>query len=308
VKRPIVVTGSHRSGTTWTGRMLALASGVGYMHEPLNPARLPSWSDPPTRYWYVYVTRQNEHLYRPTFERFLTFRYPYAKNLRHLKGAKAAGRYAQDALAAARYRLAQPRPLVKDPFVLFSTPWIADRFDAQIVVMIRHPAAFASSLKKLNWQFKFKTVLQQDLLLRDHLEPWVDEMTWQRDNDVDIVDQAILLWNVLHDHIRKLRASHDDWFFVRHEDLAADPLAGFAALYRGLGLELGERQRDAIAAHSTGENVKDVPTWRHGSVKRDSRAATKTWLQRLSPEEIARIRRGTDPIALDFYDDADWAA
>ena len=35
--RPILVTGAHRSGTTWVGKMLALAPGVAYVHEPFNP-------------------------------------------------------------------------------------------------------------------------------------------------------------------------------------------------------------------------------------------------------------------------------
>ena len=33
---PILVTGSHRSGTTWAGQMLATAPGIGYIHEPFN--------------------------------------------------------------------------------------------------------------------------------------------------------------------------------------------------------------------------------------------------------------------------------
>jgi hypothetical protein len=32
--RPILVTGSPRSGTTFVGRMLALSPGVHYIHEP----------------------------------------------------------------------------------------------------------------------------------------------------------------------------------------------------------------------------------------------------------------------------------
>ena len=34
---PILVTGAHRSGTTWVGKMLALAPGIGYVHEPFSP-------------------------------------------------------------------------------------------------------------------------------------------------------------------------------------------------------------------------------------------------------------------------------
>jgi len=36
-KSPILVTGMHRSGTTWVGRMLAASREAVYFHEPLNP-------------------------------------------------------------------------------------------------------------------------------------------------------------------------------------------------------------------------------------------------------------------------------
>jgi hypothetical protein len=37
VKKPILVTGSHRSGTTWAGQMVAAAPHTAYIHKPLNP-------------------------------------------------------------------------------------------------------------------------------------------------------------------------------------------------------------------------------------------------------------------------------
>ncbi|HUH21151.1 MAG TPA: hypothetical protein VLZ09_04715, partial [Gaiellaceae bacterium] len=58
-KRPILVTGAHRSGTTWVGKMLALAPGVGYVHEPFNPRFSAGRFD---RYFTV-VTRENEARY-----------------------------------------------------------------------------------------------------------------------------------------------------------------------------------------------------------------------------------------------------
>ena len=34
--RPILVTGSHRSGSTWLGQMIGASDAVGYIHEPFN--------------------------------------------------------------------------------------------------------------------------------------------------------------------------------------------------------------------------------------------------------------------------------
>ena len=35
-KKPLLLTGSHRSGSTWVGIIMAASPSVGYIHEPLN--------------------------------------------------------------------------------------------------------------------------------------------------------------------------------------------------------------------------------------------------------------------------------
>ncbi|HET7483187.1 MAG TPA: sulfotransferase family protein, partial [Actinomycetota bacterium] len=65
---PIVVTGSHRSGTTWVGRIMALSRGTGYIHEPLNPSRRPGWGAGRVPYWYLYVCSENAARWRPVFD------------------------------------------------------------------------------------------------------------------------------------------------------------------------------------------------------------------------------------------------
>ena len=75
---PILVTGAHRSGTTWVGKMLALAPGVAYLHEPFNPRFSAGRFD---RYFIV-VTSENEDRYAPELERVLELRYDLAARLR----------------------------------------------------------------------------------------------------------------------------------------------------------------------------------------------------------------------------------
>jgi hypothetical protein len=198
-------------------------------------------------------------------------------------------------------RVRKPRPLFKDPFALFSSEWLERRYGAQIVIMIRRPVAFIGSIKRLNWQFKFKTVLAQELLMRDWLAPFEEDMRRCRDTDVDVIEQGIVLWNALHHVISEFRERHPEWSFVRHEDLSLDPGSGFEKLYRTLGLSWSDAVAEEVAAYSSADNRKDVPTWRHGSVKRDSRAAGETWKSRLTSEEVERIRIGTERIATRFY-------
>ena len=305
--RPILVTGSHRSGTTWVGRMLCLSKQAAYIHEPFNPNRRPGWSGNRIPCWFLYVNDHNEAHYRPVVEDVLAFRYPVALNARELKGPKQLGMFGLDVQRAVIYRLGRRRPLLKDPIALFSAEWLAGTFDMDVVVMIRHPAAFVGSLKKLNWQFRFRGWLQQEALLRDWLHPFERQMRNYWNHPPDIVDQGILMWNAMHHVIREYRRRHTSWKFVRHEDLSAAPVDGFADLYSSFRLRFDGGVEERLAEFSEAGNPAEVAPWRRRAIKRDSVAATRTWGERLTVEEIERVRRGTAEVASSFYSDDDWS-
>jgi hypothetical protein len=67
-------------------------------------------------------------------------------------------------------------PLIKDPIALFAAEWLADVFGVRVVVLIRHPAAFAASLKRLNWTHPFGDFLAQPLFMRDLLAPFEEDI------------------------------------------------------------------------------------------------------------------------------------
>ena len=69
--KPILVTGTHRSGTTWTARMLAAAPELGYIWEPFNPLQRPGICAAPFGHWFTYVTRSNEAQYLDPLRRTL---------------------------------------------------------------------------------------------------------------------------------------------------------------------------------------------------------------------------------------------
>src|SRR4029077_8889793 len=57
---PILVTGSHRSGSTWVGQMLAAGSEVGYIREPFSVLHRPGVLAVRFPYWFPYVCAENE--------------------------------------------------------------------------------------------------------------------------------------------------------------------------------------------------------------------------------------------------------
>lgn len=183
--------------------MLALSPSVGYIHEPFNMTHKPGVCGAKFDYWFTYITKENESLFYRDIENTLSFRYNLTGELNGLRALKEASRIFKEYKKFVLHRFHNARPLVKDPIAFFSSGWLAETFDMNVVVLIRHPAAFAGSLKKLNWCHDFSHFLKQPLLMRDHLSPFEDEIREYADHRKNIIDQAILLWKIFHATIIK---------------------------------------------------------------------------------------------------------
>jgi hypothetical protein len=301
---PVLVTGSHRSGSTWVGEMLAGAPEVVYIHEPFSVLHRPGVCDAPFRYWFPYICQDNEAGYRGPIRDMLAFRYKPLAEATSLRTPRDAGRMVRDLGRFALARRRRARPLVKDPIAVFSTEWLWETFDVQPVVLVRHPAAFVSSLKRLGWTHPFDDFLAQPLLMRDLLPSFEDEIRAFAGRDRCVLDQAIVLWKLIHYTIAGYRERHPDWLFVRHEDVARDAVSQFERLYAALGLSFTDRARRRIAEHSDPANPGEAAD--AGLTKRDSRSSIHTWKRRLTPEEVERVRIGVGAMADEFYDEGDW--
>lgn len=282
-----MVTGSHRSGTTWAGRMLAAAPGVGYIHEPFNPGIAPGVLGEPLPAWFLHIDHANEAEYAARFEGLLDYRYPLVRNLARISSIAEISKLLGDQRRMVRYRLRGDRPLVKDPIAIFSAEWLAARFGFEVLVMIRHPAAFCASLIAMDWHFDFSNFSSQPSLIGRYLAAFAGEIADHAANPRDITGQAILLWNCIYTAIGEYRNSHPRWQFVRHEDISRNPEQGFSDIYEGFGLAMNRCARAAIMAAFDGHNPAD-------------------WRRFLSPEQIERIRSGTAVVAAGFYAEDDW--
>jgi hypothetical protein len=303
---PILVTGSHRSGSTWVGRMLAHAPGVVYLHEPFNA----DYYDPGTcgarfHYRFTYVTPANEAAYYPHLRRTTALVYNWRGALRAARGwrdVQAAWRMAAD---WRRRRRAGARLLMKDPLALLAAPWLAQRCGARVIVLIRHPAAFVSSILRFGWRSPLGELLAQPLLLRDTLHPFTAEIAAYAGEDVSLVEQAAVFWKMLYFIVARYREQQPDWTFVRHEDLSRAPGAGFRALCAAVDLPFTEALAAALAETTRAGN----PAPRaddFGVARLDSAANIWSWKQRLTAAEVETVRHLAAPVADLFYTEADW--
>jgi hypothetical protein len=301
---PILVTGTHRSGTTWVGKMLAADVCIAYISEPLNVLHRPGVFRAKVKNWYQYICEENENEFLPAFHELLEFDYHLLDEIQSLRSRRDVLRMGRDFFIFYNGLMRGLRPLLKDPFAVFSAPWFAKRLNCKVVIAVRHPAAFASSLKRLNWPFDFQDLLNQPLLMRDHLEPYREEMQSVHSNDV--IGQSALLWKLIYRAVHATRELYPDFLFVRHEDLSIDPIPGYRALYESLGLEFSPRVEKTILNSSSSENPVELSRKKVHAIKLDSRASVDNWKKRLTTEEIQRIRKMTEDVSTLYYSDAEW--
>lgn len=304
--KPILVTGAHRSGTTWVGKMLAASREVAYISEPLNVWHRPGVMRIPTKHWYTYISEENEKDFQNAFQEMLEFQYHGSLEIRSIRSLRNVIRMMLDWGEFFKGNTFSLVPLIKDPFALFSAEWFAKTLNCQVVIVVRHPAAVVSSLMRLGWNFDFHDLLVQPQLMKDWLDPYRDEMEKMLKSPEDVLAQGSLLWRMVYHTTALLQDSHPEFIVIRHEDVSKDPIEEFRKLYSKLGISFSNPVRKKVANSTSTRNPEEISLRNIHAVQLNSQANIKNWQKRLSAEEIDRIYQLTGDVAPLYYSEADW--
>ena len=287
--KPILITGSHRSGSTWLASMLALSEDSLIAHEPFN---IEPWAyalDGLARQWFTYAPALPQHAALEAFSRVLRRR-PRKIFLKN---------EAQHWIPALR----RGRLIIKDPIAAISSDWLAKNFDLEVIVLVRHPAAFAASLKRLGWRHPFEHFLNQKMLMHRHLEPYRAEIS---SKPQDTVEQAAIIWKCLYGTLFTYLNSNPNWLIRKHEVLSGNPVAELKSLYETLGLQWSATVEENVVKYTRCGNPVNAPKGTVHQIRRDSVANITRWKETLTEEEIARVYEITRPISSFYYPDNDW--
>lgn len=303
-RAPILVTGAHRSGSTWVGRILSRAPGVGYLHEPFNASPMyPQPRDAPMTYWYLYLDDQAPAAYHHHFEQLLRWRYRLGARLLAIQGRRQLLMGLKYSWLCRRQR--GRRMCMKDPLALFSAEWLVAHFGVLPVVMIRHPGAFVYSLLRKSWRPPWADLLAQERLMKRFFEADRAAMEACRQGAWSMTAQAALMWTLLYKVVRVFQDEHPHWYFLKHETLSLDPERQCQKLFEHLGLPYTETVasyvRRSAAVDNPGATQSDEELF-----QRNARANATYWQQKLPPEDIALIRKVSGGVWPDFYADTSW--
>jgi Sulfotransferase family len=310
--RGILVTGLPRTGTSWTGKMLAAGREVVYVNEPLNPDHPPGHSpgvlNTEVRHRFQYICADNDERWAAAFADTLRLRYHPIAELRRNHRPYDLARLAKYSTAFTAGRLKDRRTLIDDPYAVLSAAWFAQRLGCQVVITVRHPVAFVASWQRLGWTPSLGGLLDQPLLVRDLIGPYAGEIRALADSPDDIATTS-LLWRMTYDIVDQMAGQQPHLLcWRRYEDLATDPVAGFRGLYQQCDLRWTDRVADGIRASCTGTGKSAAFQWTlRGGLSRtafqamDSRAALTSYRDRLTPEAIERVQELTADVARRFY-------
>jgi hypothetical protein len=285
---PIFVSGTHRSGTTWVAKMLAVP-GLWYVHEPFNPNKN-VWREP---FSYVPIDGNDDRVDR------------------HMQCVLKGG-FRQASLSGPvdhplmPLRLLSPpirRAMVKDPLACLLTGYLTQRFHLQTLVLFRHPCGFVSSIMRLGWPTacQLKEFLTRPRLMSDHLAPHADLLS--RYSIEDSYESAAVLHGVLNLVLwRQTQQLKLRW--IRFEDLCASPLERFAEMFEWLQLPYSDsvRQEHVRLCLSGSEAPQDYHTH---AVARQSQAMAASWRRDLKPDVVQRVRDIWRQFEIPLYVDSD---
>ncbi len=304
-QKPILVTGSHRSGTSFTGKILSLDKSISYISEPFNKSNRNGTRTFNVNFWYQFINESNDTDFLINFEKTLNFKFTILPQKIGTHSFKNLAFIIYSFFENNRVRILNKRPLVKDPIAFFSAPWLAKNFNMDVIILIRHPAAFVNSVINLNWSHDFKDFLNQPLLMNSHLAPFKEEIEKFSLKEYPIIEQAILLWKIFYSTVLVYQKNHPDWIYLRHEDLSENPIDEFRLLFKKLNLNFSDQVKRKIINY-TSNNSLDPLTIHPFNLKRNSKINKELWRTQLSMADVEFIRNGVEEVSKFFYSDSEW--
>jgi len=272
---PLLITGSHRSGSTWIGKVIEKSNEFMYLDEPTSLNDIPS-SLSSIKYWFQYIQNSDEDIIKDLFT------------------------LNQNALNQNK------RALFKDPLAFFSIDAFTSQIGADILISVRHPAAFVSSLKRLGWTHDFNHFLEQEELMETYLYPFRDKVKEFSKNEKNIIEQGILLWNIINLNTLKFKQKYPQVYTVRHEDLSINPMVEFKKIFDYFHISFTPETNQYLLETTSESNDAEAQNNVAHQLHRDSKANIYNFKNRLTENEIKQIRTGTEMVSHVFYDQEWW--
>lgn len=278
----ILVTGAHRSGTTWIGKMIDQSKRVFYIHEPFNINKKETGFKINVPYWFFELTDDCIN-YNKEFQDILNYKYDIFQKIQKSKDIKETIKIIRNYFSTKYHKFFNKRILIKDPLAIMSAEYLFKKYSCKVIVSIRNPASIISSYIMKNWEHDFSHFLKQEHLINNRLSKFKKQIKKFSNFKRSILEQGILLYKIIYSVVDEYQSKYPEWLFVKHENLTSDPKKYYEIIFRYLNIEYDYKLLEKIE-YSTRNNPK-------------------VYKNRLNSKQIERIRNETKSIWKKFYDE-----
>lgn len=307
----IAVTGVIRSGTTFAGTVLSLPLEVDYLHEPFNGGySLPDSRPFRPRYVRPEADDADARAYRAQLAKLLSYDFalPTTHNPKDSLFWKAA-KTAVGSRGPFYLRLAKLNPfhraaVLKDPTCKLAAEYLYRTFGITPVILIRHPASLAASLKRVGWWPGVREFAEQPDLVEDYFPDERDFLT--REWESPLLKSAAH-WRAAYKVLLTQAAKYPDWHVITHEALSARPLPIFEHLYDAFGLPWSAAVEHKIRALTQGHGSAEALRGKVMDLQRNSSEIFALRRNSLSVEERRAIFEIVKDVALQVYSEDSFA-
>jgi len=301
----IGVIGMIRSGTTFVGKTLSLPLQVDYIHEPFNSGfSLPERDPFEPRYFRPDASSDKAEAYRNHLAHL--FRYDFGLET-YWDPRDPWWRRTAKMIVGSRgpfyLRLAKLNPfhetaIVKSPLAVRPAEFLYQQFGLRPVIVVRHPASLAASLKRTGWWPQLKDFRNEPQLIQEYLSEEADFLhrSWP-----SRFLEAMGYWRVAHKVLLAQAEKYTDWIVVTHEDLSSQPLTTFRSLYNRLGLPWSSSVKRTIQRLTNESNTAGASYDQPMDLSRNSKNIFEMRRDSLSVGERIKIFEVVKDVALRVY-------
>ena len=236
IKKPIIISGIPRSGTTPLGIVLSSIKGFSMIYEPFNANQ----GIIDVHFNYLYPGKNiSVEQFQSIFNNLIQFQSSFKKG--YLKNDSLAkrifktffGNESSLSYLKAKKSLSTNQLLIKDPFLLFCSKELC--LNHKVIICYRPLMALAGSFKRMKWDFK-----EFEDLINFFPANSIKSLSFKANDKISSnVVGAIQFYELFYNYMNSINSNKNLYFFSQHE-FSTDPIEEITNVLKWLELEVSD--------------------------------------------------------------------
>jgi hypothetical protein len=288
----VFLTSMPRAGSTWVSNIIGKSNSVNYVSgEPFRPAYSRVGFGLEIDEWFVRMDVQSEKL-RHQLDNALCQKYTGEDFKRRIRWAFSNISNPQLMLRVFKhfyFFLNRRDVFFKDPIGFFSSEFIHSRYNAKVIILVRHPAAVIKSFFRVRWDLDARVLDKHDLdneVRQKYMEVLSKQYSKNSLNRIKQIEKLALIWNVFYYQAYKWKENYKNWIVIRHEDFSTSPVESFNELFRSLNFEMNPEVEKYIEQTTKNDNPVEVNDNSVHQLKRNSANINEGYKTYFTEEEM----------------------